>query len=83
MRSLPPPTGAVGRSYGARKTPDMRVISPQGTIEYAGGIDSSMGRRVPRGTRVQNFVALAMADIAAGRPIGIRQSPPFGCSVKY
>ena len=74
------PQGKVGRAYGAKTTPDMRVISPQGTIEYAGGIDNNRGRR---GGQPKNFIALAIADILAGRPIAIKQSQPYGCSVKY
>lgn len=77
------PTGAVGRSYGAKTTPDMRIISPQGTLEYAGGIDSVASMRVSDLPRSKNYVAAAIADIAARRPIAIKRSRPYGCSVKY
>lgn len=33
------PTGEVGKLYGAKTTPDMRVIDPQGRIVFEGGID--------------------------------------------
>ena len=77
------PSGAVGRSYGARTTPDMRVISPQGTIEYAGGIDSIRSARASDVGRAKNYVALALADIVARRPIAVKRSRPYGCTVKY
>lgn len=77
------PNGAVGRSYGAKTTPDIRVISPQGTLEYAGGIDNMPSARASDVARAKNFLALALADIAARRPIAIKQSRPYGCSVKY
>ena len=77
------PLGSVGRSYGAKTTPDMRIISPQGTIEYAGGIDNIRSSRASDVSRAKNFVALALDDIAAGRPIAVQSSQPYGCSVKY
>ncbi len=33
------PAGRVGRLYGAKTTPHMFVINPQGRLVYAGGID--------------------------------------------
>ena len=77
------PAGTVGRAYRARTTPGMRVISPQGTVEYAGGIDDIRSMRPQDVLRARNFVALAIADIVAGRPIAIKQSRSYGCSVKY
>ena len=77
------PSGRVGRAYGARTTPGMRVISPQGTIEYSGGIDSIRSARASDVARAKNFIALAIADIVARRPIAIKSSRSYGCSVKY
>src|ERR1700745_2738469 len=34
------PQGAAGHAYGARTTPHMYVIDPQGILRYMGGIDS-------------------------------------------
>mgnify|MGYP002400313681 CR=1 FL=1 len=33
-------SGRIGRAYGARTTPHMYVIDPQGKLVYAGAIDS-------------------------------------------
>lgn len=77
------PRGAVGRSYRAQKTPDIRIISPEGTIAYAGGIDSIPSMSVRDIPRAKNYVALAIADIVGHRPIAIKKSRPYGCSVKY
>jgi peroxiredoxin len=32
--------GTVGKAYGARTTPHMYIVDPQGKLVYAGGIDS-------------------------------------------
>lgn len=77
------PRGQVGRAFRAAKTPDMRIISPQGTIEYSGGIDSITSMRAADAPRAKNYVRLAIADIVNQRPIQIRSSKAYGCSVKY
>ena len=77
------PTGAVGRSYGAKTTPGFRIISPQGTIEYDGGIDSIRSSRASDVARAKNYVAMAIADIVGRRPIAVKRSRSYGCSVKY
>ena len=80
---LQDPMGSVGRMYGARKTPDIRIISPQGTIEYAGGIDSIQSARAGDVKRAKNYVAMAISNIVSRKPIAIKKSQPYGCSVKY
>jgi len=71
--------GAVGRAYGARTTPQMFVIDPQGQLVYDGGLDDSPMGRGP-GT---NYVDAALADLAAARPVATAGAKPYGCSVKY
>ena len=77
------PQGTVGRAYGAVYTPEIRIISPQGTIEFAGAYDEATRRRLTKQERANNFVARALADIAAGRALQVTRSRPYGCSVKY
>ncbi|MDF1703129.1 MAG: redoxin domain-containing protein, partial [Planctomycetota bacterium] len=75
-------TGAVGRAYGAGYTPEIRIISPQGTIEYAGGVTGNR-RRGRNAAPPRNHLAAAIADVVAGRPIAVKKTETFGCSVKY
>jgi len=75
--------GNVGRAYGARTTPHMFVIDPQGKLAYAGGIDdiaSAEPEDIPKAT---NLVAAALDAGLAGRPIAVATSAPYGCGVKY
>ncbi len=75
--------GTMGRAYGARTTPQMWVIDPQGTIRFAGGIDDRRSAN-PEDVKVaRNHVAAALDDLAAGRPVATASAPPYGCSVKY
>jgi peroxiredoxin len=76
-------SGTVGRAYGARTTPHMFVISPSGTVAYAGGIDNMPTANPADIARAQPLVKLALADLAAGRAVEISSSKPYGCSVKY
>lgn len=77
------PDGQAGRAYGARTTPQMWVIDPQGTIRFAGGIDDRRTANPDDAKAARNHVAAALDDLAAGRPVAIASAPPYGCSVKY
>jgi peroxiredoxin len=76
-------SGAVGRAYGAKTTPHMFVIAPDGAVAYAGGIDNMPTANPADIARAQPLVKLAIADIAAGRAVETPSSKPYGCSVKY
>jgi peroxiredoxin len=75
--------GEVGRAYGARTTPQMVVISPEGEILYNGAIDDrpSANRATLEGAT--NYVDQVMEEALAGRPISVSATQPYGCSVKY
>ena len=75
--------GKVGRLYDARTTPHMFVIDASGTLVYAGGIDSIPSGRRSDIARATNYVAAALEDLQAGRPVRTARSQPYGCSVKY
>jgi peroxiredoxin len=77
------PDGQAGRAYGARTTPQMWVIDPQGTIRFAGGIDDRRTANPEDAKAARNHVAAALEDLAAGRPVATASAPPYGCSVKY
>jgi peroxiredoxin len=77
------PEGKAGRAYGAKNTPNMVVISPDGKIAYEGAIDSKATPNpadIPNST---NYVKAALDESLAGRPVTTRQTKPYGCSVKY
>ncbi|MDP2095608.1 MAG: redoxin domain-containing protein, partial [Hydrogenophaga sp.] len=48
--------GTVGMAYGARVTPHMYVVNPQGVLVYAGAIDSIPSARVADIEKATNFV---------------------------
>jgi peroxiredoxin len=79
------PTGATGRAYGATNTPHLFVIDRDGRLVYRGAIDNSPDgeQGAPQGGKLVEYVAAALADLAAGRPVEHADTKPYGCSVKY
>jgi peroxiredoxin len=77
------PEGKAGRAYGAKNTPNMVIIDPEGKIAYEGAIDSKASPNpadIPSST---NYVKAALDQSLAGKPITTPQTKPYGCSVKY
>jgi peroxiredoxin len=75
--------GTVGKAYGAKTTPHMYVIDPQGTLVYAGGIDDKPSTDQSDVATAKNFVASALDEAMAGKPVTTASSQPYGCAVKY
>src|SRR5216110_1791607 len=77
------PDGKVGRAYGAKNTPNMVIINPDGKIAYEGAIDSKASPNpadIPSST---NYVKAALDESLAGKSVSTPQTKPYGCSVKY
>ena len=77
------PTGRVGRLYGAKTTPDMRIISPRGELVYSGAIDSKRSARPQDVATSRNYVRMVLDNVLAGRKAPVEETTPYGCSVKY
>lgn len=75
--------GAVGQAYGARTTPHMYIINPQGKLIYAGGIDSIPSARPEDIKTAVNYVKQSVGQALAGQPLTNATTRPYGCSVKY
>jgi peroxiredoxin len=77
------PQGTVGRLYGAKTTPHMFVIDPQGKIVYQGAIDDRPSTDVADIAKARNYVTAALDEAMAGKAVTTASSAPYGCSVKY
>lgn len=77
------PGGQVGRLYGAKVTPHLYVIKPDGTLGYYGAIDSIASVKPADIPRATNYVKAAIAAIKAGQPVASPITKPYGCAVKY
>jgi len=77
------PDGKAGKAYGAKNTPDMVIISPEGKVIYTGAIDSKASPNpadIPSST---NYVKTALDEAMSGKPVSNATTKPYGCSVKY
>jgi peroxiredoxin len=77
------PEGKAGRSYGARNTPHMFVINPDGKIIYEGAIDSKATPNPDDIAGSTNYVKVALDESMSGKPVSNANTRPYGCSVKY
>ncbi len=77
------PLGEIGKAYGAKTTPHMFIISAEGNVVYQGAIDDNPSPNPNVIETSKNLVQAALDDIAAGKPVEVAQTSPYGCSVKY
>ena len=75
--------GTIGKLYGAKTTPHMFIITPDGDLVYDGAIDSKATAKVADIGAATNYVTAALADLEAGKPVATPVTKPYGCSVKY
>ena len=75
--------GAIGKAYGARTTPHLYIVNPQGRLVYAGGIDSLASTRVADVGTATNYVRQGLNEALAGKPLTAATTRPYGCSIKY
>lgn len=77
------PSGELGHLYGAKATPHMFVIDPNGKLVYAGAIDDKPTTRDGDVSSAKNYVSAALTESMAGKPVTTPTSQAYGCSVKY
>jgi len=77
------PDGKAGRTYGAKNTPHMFIINPEGKLIYAGAIDSKDTANPADIATATNYVKAALDESLAGKAVTTSSSRPYGCSVKY
>jgi peroxiredoxin len=76
-------SGDMGRAYNARVTPHMYVIDAEGTLVYAGGIDSIPSTNSSDIARAEPHLKLAVNEVLAGEPVSNPSTRPYGCTIKY
>jgi peroxiredoxin len=75
--------GAVGKLYGAKTTPHMFIVDPQGVLIYEGGIDNIASTDRADIAKATNYVKEVMAAAWDGKPLPVKTTRSYGCSVKY
>lgn len=76
-------TSATARAYDVRTTPQMFVIDKGGNLIYQGAIDNRRSANPADAKVAHNYVAAALTEAIAGKPVTVTNTPPYGCSLKY
>ena len=76
-------SGEVGKTYGAKVTPEMYVIDASGVLVYHGAIDDKKSTNPGDIAGAKNYVAAALDEVLAGKPVSTPKTDPYGCGVKY
>lgn len=77
------PQGAIGQLYGARTTPHIYIIDPQGKLVYMGAIDDKPSSSPADVATANNYVRTALKAVQQGQSVQPAVTQPYGCSVKY
>ena len=75
--------GKVARLYGAKTTPHMFIINPQGILIYQGAIDSIASTDPADIAQAKNYVQAALYEAVAKKTVSTPVTKSYGCSVKY
>ena len=66
--------------FGAKSTPHCFVLDRKGTLVYAGGLDDDP--KGDKGEATQQFARDAVEAVLAGKDVAVKESKPYGCSIK-
>jgi hypothetical protein len=77
------PDGKVGKLYGAKATPSLFIISPEGKLLYSGAIDSIASADPADIAKATNYVRAGLQEAMAGKAVTTTMTRAYGCSVKY
>lgn len=75
-------SGEIGKAYGAKTTPHMFVIDAAGVLRYNGAIDDEPTTK-HTAPQVRTYALDAFNSLVKGEPVEIKETKPYGCSVKY
>jgi hypothetical protein len=77
------PSGELGKSYGARVTPHMFIVSKEGTLVYNGAIDSVVSMNSADIAKAVPLFKNGLDAVLAGTEVPNASNKPYGCGVKY
>ncbi|MBY0316416.1 MAG: redoxin domain-containing protein [Bdellovibrionales bacterium] len=75
--------GKMGKAYGAKTTPHVFIVNPNGKVVYAGAIDSDSSSDPATIAKATNYITAAFEDLKAKKNITNASTKPYGCAVKY
>ena len=76
-------SGEIGKLYGAKVTPHIFIIDPEGVLIYQGAADDIKSTDIEDIPKATNYIDLAMTEALTPKELSFPQTKPYGCSVKY
>lgn len=73
-------SGEVGKSYGAKVTPEIFLIDAQGVVRYHGAIDDAQGKRQ---LGESYYLRDALQAVSAGETVAEQENKAKGCGIHY
>ena len=70
-------SGTVGRQYEAKRTPEIRIISPTRSIVYTGPVDDNKDAAADP-TKSKSYVSTVLDDVLAGKPSPVAKVDAYG-----
>ena len=80
---MPAANASADDAYATGTFPSTFVIDPKGVLVYAGAIDDRNTTDAADVAQAKNYVAQALDEAMAGKPVTTPSTLPYGCSVKY
>lgn len=76
------PAGTIGRSYGAKVTPEVFVLDKDRKVQYLGTIDDSPNKEEAVS---KTYLADALNELLAGKEVSVKETPVAGkgCGIQY
>ena len=76
-------SGEIGKLYGAKVTPHIFIIDPEGVLIYQGAADDIKSTDTDDIPKATNYIDLAMTEALTPKELTYPETKPYGCSVKY
>ena len=76
-------SGTVGKSFGARTTPQLFLINERGGLVYSGALDNAPMGRVERAAAKTNYIEAALDDLRSGHGVTTSSTRPYGSAIVY
>lgn len=70
----------VAKAFGAERTPEVYLFDAQGALVYHGTVDDN-AEDAAKVTKP--YLADALAAVAAGKPVDVKQTKALGCTIKF
>lgn len=75
--------GDIGKLYGAKTTPHIFIVNPEGILIYQGAADNIKSTDTEDIAKATNYIDLAMTEALTPKELTNPETKPYGCSVKY